>query len=103
MEVLDEVSWTEGGLEIWGTVASEPNLMGEFFVTLQDEHGNTHSRTLDALQLPENFVNQTSSLVEPEAGDESSGQPIVITKPQEQSMWPYMAFLVVGGVLILNM
>ena len=59
--------------------------------------------TLDQNNLPESFVNYTASMVKPGAGAESSEEPVVITKPQEQSMWPYMAFLVVGGALILNM
>ena len=97
--VGDTVSWPESGLDIYGTVSSEPNEMGEFFVILMDEEGNTQTRTLDANRLPEGFTNHASVMVEPEAGPD---QPIVITKPQEQSMWPYMAFLVVGGALILN-
>ena len=96
--VDDEVGWPEDGLDIYGTVANEPNEMGEFFVIL-DEEG---TRTLDANDLPEGFINYTSARVEPEAG-ESSEEAVVITKPQEQSMWPYLAFLVLGGALILNM
>ena len=102
--VSDEVGWPESGLDIYGTVTSDPNEMGEFYVLLQDELGNTHTRTLDENYLPEGFINYTASMVKPGAGAEAGAESsVVITKPQEQSMWPYMAFLVVGGALILNM
>ena len=94
----DEVGWPEDGKDLYGTVNSEPNEMGEFYVLLEVE-GSRHMRALDQDMLPEGFINYTTAMLNPKASGPSN---IVITKPQEQSLWPYVLFMVAGGALILN-
>jgi hypothetical protein len=100
----DEVGWREDGEDgerYVGFVISEPNDMGEFYVNVEDEAGHAQTRVLDALALPKDFINYTkSTLVEPVKTPKN--KPIVISKPQKQSLWPYLAFMVAGGALILN-
>ena len=96
----DEVGWTEGAWTLTGTVTSEPNEIGEFYVYTTDPDGYSTTRSLDALDLPEGFVNITEARVEPALRPPSG---VVITKPQKQSLWPYVLFMVATGALILNM
>ena len=91
----DEISWLEDDIRLEGTVTSEPNEMGEFYVRLTD--GGV--RTLDALGLPEEFTNYSDAMIAP-ADRPTPG--MVIAKPQQQSLWPYVLFMVGAGALILN-
>ena len=94
--VHDEVGWLEDGVILEGAVDSEPNEMGEFYVLLT----GGGIRTLDALDLPDEFTNYSEAMIAP-ADRPTPG--VVITKPQQQSLWPYVLFMVAGGALILNL
>ena len=50
--------------------------------------------------------NDRLELTGPEAMIAPADRPtpgVVITKPQQQSLWPYVLFMVAGGALILNL
>ena len=100
LAIGDEVGWTEDGINgVEGTVTAEPNEIGEFYVTITDPDGNSEFRSLDALDLPDEFINYTEERVMPALRPLPG---VVITKPQKQSLWPYVLFMVAGGALILN-
>ena len=100
--VDDEVGWREDGEDWTGFVRSDPDEMGDFYVMVEDEFNNSHVKTLNENHLPDRFVNYTTAF--PDAGGwTDADEPTVITKPQEQSLWTYVAFMLVGGALILNM
>ena len=103
--VDDEVGWHEDGTDWVGFVTSDPNGMGEFHVTVEDEYNNPHPKVLNENDLPDGFINYTTSYPEGREVTESkpTNEPIVITKPQKQSLWPYVLFMVAAGGLILNM
>ena len=98
----DEVGWPEGNWTLTGTVTSEPNEIGEFYVYTTDPDGDTTTRSLDALGLPKGFVNITEERRLPGLMPPSEFSGVVITKPQKQSLWPYVLFMVAGGALIIN-
>ena len=100
--VHDEVGWLEDGVILEGAVDSEPNEIGEFYVYTTDPDGDTTTRSLDALGLPRGFVNITEERRLPTLMPPSKDTGVVITKPQKQSLWPYVLFMVAGGALILN-
>ena len=100
--VDDEVGWREDGEDWVGFVRSDPNDMGEFHVAIEDEFNNSHLKTLNENHLPERFVNYTTAY--PEGREVTpTNEPTVISKPQKQSLWPYVLFMVAGGALILNL
>jgi len=102
--VDDEVAWRENGVDYVGFITSDPNDMGEFHINVEDEEGHGQTRTLNENFLPERFVNYTTAF--PEGREVTAGwtdaEPTVISKPQKQSLWPYVLFMVAAGALILN-
>jgi len=138
IEVDDEVGWHQNGVDYVGFVISEPNDMGEFYINVEDEAGHAETRVLDALTLPDGFINYRTAALEEYTADTGEkyarwvddrgvthelsaqlnpdgswkrrvrasytkpDQPTVISKPQKQSLWPYVLFMVAGGALILN-
>ena len=102
--VDDEVGWREDGVDYVGFIVSDPNDMGEFHVNVEDEDGNAHPKVLNENHLPEGFVNYATAYPEGREVTESkpTNEPTVISKPQKQSLWPYVLFMVAGGALILN-
>ena len=102
--VDDEVGWREDGVDLVGFVISDPNDIGEFYVNVEDEDGHAQTRSLDVMDLPDGFENYTTAYPDGREVAESKpkNEPIVISKPQKQSLWPYVAFMVAGGALILN-
>ena len=101
----DQVGWYEAGLNLNGTVTALPNDMGEFTVELTDEHGNSQTRALNIESPPTGFVDFSDQhrTSQPAQGTITTGPQdlTVITKPQKQSLWPYLALAVGVGAVIL--
>jgi len=98
----DQVGWYESGLNLNGTVTALPNDMGEFTVELVDEHGNAQTRAINIESPPTGFVDFSDQhrVSQPPRAAVASDLT-VITKPQKQSLWPYLAFAVGVGAVIL--
>ena len=101
----DQVGWYEAGLNLNGTVTALPNDMGEFTVELTDDHGNVQTRALNIESPPTGFVDFSDQhrTSQPARGTVTSDPQhlTVITKPQKQSLWPYLALAVGVGAVIL--